>query len=95
MSAPTTSSPRTKTARRARIAAIIATRTIGSQEELGHELAAEGIHVTQATLSRDLDALGAIKTIDDDGRLHYGLGDTSPADTSIKASSTNFMISSV
>lgn len=47
MSAPTTSSPRTKTARRARIAAIIATRPIGSQEELGHELAAEGIHVTQ------------------------------------------------
>ena len=59
MTSVATSTPRTMTARRARIAGILATRAIGSQEELGQALAAEGIHVTQATLSRDLDAIGA------------------------------------
>ena len=71
------------TARRARIAAIIATTPIGSQEELGSVLAAEGIHVTQATLSRDLDAIGAAKSVDGEGRSHYALTDRSSADTSI------------
>jgi transcriptional regulator of arginine metabolism len=75
--------PRTMTARRARIAAIIATSEIGSQEELGNIQAEEGIHVTQATLSRDLDAIGAAKSVDEHGRLHYTLTDRSSADTSI------------
>ena len=64
-------SPRTATARRARIAALIATHDIVSQEELGTLLAEEGISVTQATLSRDLVALGAAKVADQQGRLHY------------------------
>ena len=77
----TTGSPRTATARRARIAALIATHEVGSQEELGALLADEGISVTQATLSRDLVALGAQKSADAEGRLHYVLD--SAADTSI------------
>jgi transcriptional regulator of arginine metabolism len=81
-----TGAPRTMTARRARIAAIIATASIGSQEELGKVLADEGINVTQATLSRDLDAIGASKAVDDQGRLHYTLTDRSSADTSIPVS---------
>jgi transcriptional regulator of arginine metabolism len=84
-----TGSPRTMTARRARIAAIIATTAIGSQDELGTVLAEEGIHVTQATLSRDLDAIGAAKSVDDDGRLHYTLTDRSSADTSIPVAGTD------
>lgn len=75
-----TGSPRTATARRARIASLIATHQIGSQEELGHLLAGDGIHVTQTTLSRDLVALGATKATDVDGHAHYVLdsaGDTS------------------
>jgi transcriptional regulator of arginine metabolism len=76
-------SPRTMTARRARIATLIATHAIGSQEELGLLLADEGIHVTQATLSRDLDAIGASKSVDADGRLHYLLDDLGANDTSI------------
>jgi len=55
------SSPRTVTARRARIATLLATHDVSSQEELGHLLDEEGVHVTQATLSRDLVALGAVK----------------------------------
>jgi transcriptional regulator of arginine metabolism len=80
-----TSTPRTMTARRARIATIIATTTIGSQEELGNVLAEEGVHVTQATLSRDLDAIGAAKSVDEDGRMSYTITDAS-TDTSIPVS---------
>jgi transcriptional regulator of arginine metabolism len=76
-------SPRTMTARRARISALIATHEVASQEELGHLLAEEGIHVTQATLSRDLDAIGATKAVAADGHLHYALSGASVADTSI------------
>ncbi len=76
-------SPRTATARRSRVAALIATHAIASQEELGHLLAEEGIHVTQATLSRDLLALGATKTPDPSGRQHYALDAVAATDTSI------------
>ena len=89
MTSPTTSSPRTMTGRRARVAAIIATNSVGSQEELGHLLAAEGMQVTQATLSRDLDAIGAVKTVDPEGTLRYTLGDLTSADTSIPANGTD------
>ena len=81
----TSASPRTATARRSRIAALISTRTVGSQDELGQLLAAEGIHVTQATLSRDLLALGATKDLDESGHGHYVLGATA-TDTTVPAS---------
>ena len=73
--------PRTATARRARIAALLATHDIASQEELGQLLAEEGVHVTQATLSRDLLALGAVKS--SDGRHRYVIDRVIDADTSI------------
>ena len=79
----TAGSPRTATARRARIAALIATHVVGSQEELGHLLADEGITVTQATLSRDLLAIGATKETGEDGHLHYALDEAAAGDTSI------------
>jgi len=47
--------------RQARITELVSTTTIRSQTELAKLLAAEGIEVTQATLSRDLDELGAVK----------------------------------
>ena len=73
--------PRTATARRARIAAIIASTHVTSQEELGQVLAAEGIHVTQATLSRDLVSIGAVKAVDEAGHHHYAIDES--ADTSL------------
>lgn len=76
-------SPRTMNARRARVAALLAAQPIGSQEELGMLLAAEGISVTQATLSRDLDALGAVKGVDDSGQVRYEISDVVDADTSL------------
>lgn len=73
------STPRTVTARRARIAALLATHVVGSQEELGTLLDGEGVHVTQATLSRDLVALGAVK----DEAGHYVLDEVAGLDTSL------------
>lgn len=51
----------TRVGRQARIAELIASRPVHSQSELATLLADEGLSVTQATLSRDLDELGAVK----------------------------------
>ncbi|MHA6799917.1 arginine repressor [Bounagaea algeriensis] len=51
----------TRTARQARIVDLVSSREIRSQTELATLLAEDGIEVTQATLSRDLDELGAVK----------------------------------
>ena len=66
-------SPRTKNARRARIVELVLSRPIHSQAELRDLLATDGIEVTQATLSRDLDDLGATKVPDDEGGLIYAV----------------------
>ncbi|MFC4003112.1 arginine repressor [Prauserella oleivorans] len=50
-----------RAARQARIVELVSSRAIRSQTELAKLLAAEGVEVTQATLSRDLDELGAVK----------------------------------
>jgi transcriptional regulator of arginine metabolism len=51
----------TRAARHARIVEIVRATPIKSQTELGYLLADEGIQVTQATLSRDLEELNAVK----------------------------------
>jgi transcriptional regulator of arginine metabolism len=53
--------PTSKIARHARIVALVRSHPIRSQTELADLLAAEGVPVTQATLSRDLEELGAVK----------------------------------
>ena len=50
--------PLTRAGRHARIVTLIRGRAVRSQTELGEILAGEGIQVTQATLSRDLEELG-------------------------------------
>ncbi|MBO0868860.1 MAG: arginine repressor [Micromonosporaceae bacterium] len=59
--------PTTRTARHARITALIRQRAVRSQTELADLLAAEGMAVTQATLSRDLEEMGAVKVRGGDG----------------------------
>lgn len=59
--------PGSRTARQARIADLLGRRAISSQVQLAGLLAAEGIDVSQATLSRDLDELGARKIRAADG----------------------------
>jgi transcriptional regulator of arginine metabolism len=57
----------TRSARQALIAELIAGRPVTSQTQLAALLAGSGIEVTQATLSRDLEELGAIKLRGSDG----------------------------
>lgn len=72
----------TPTARRHLVAAILSRQPIRSQPELVEALAAEGIAATQATVSRDLDELGAVRIRDRTGALMYALpaqgGDPTP-----------------
>ncbi|MCO1339945.1 arginine repressor [Kocuria polaris] len=78
----TAAQPTTKIARQQRIRSILAVATVRSQSELAELLAAEGLQVTQATLSRDLVELGAIRVRAEDGGLVYAVraegGDRTP-----------------
>jgi transcriptional regulator of arginine metabolism len=57
----------TRSARHARIAELIAGQAVTSQTQLARLLADAGVEVTQATLSRDLEELGAVKMRGSDG----------------------------
>lgn len=66
-------SPATKTARQARISTILTGRAVRSQAELAALLADEGVQVGQATLSRDLVELRAVRVRGADGGLVYAV----------------------
>lgn len=63
--------PGTRSARQALIAQILFKERIGSQSDLQKRLRQDGISVTQATLSRDLDEMSAVKVRDADGKQLY------------------------
>ena len=65
--------PLTKAGRLAKIAELVTRHQVKSQPELARLLVERGVEVTQATLSRDLDELGAVKLRADDGSLVYAL----------------------
>ena len=64
----------TATRRRA-IRRLIVDGHVASQHQIVELLAADGHHVTQATVSRDLGAIGAVKVKDPDGETHYEIDD--------------------
>jgi len=63
----------TKTQRQHRIAQLLADTPVTSQSQLVGLLRAEGIAATQATVSRDLVELGAVKVRGSDGRRTLSL----------------------
>ena len=63
-----------KDRRQSAIAGLIRSFSAASQEELAELLADRGFAVTQATVSRDLVELGAVK-VRRDGRISYALPD--------------------
>lgn len=63
--------PSTKTARQARIVEILQSHKVRSQSELSDLLTADGVKVTQATLSRDLVEIGAERVRDEKSGLIY------------------------
>ncbi len=72
----------TRAARHQRIVEILNRAPVRSQSELARLLAEDGIAVTQGTLSRDLDELGAVRVRDSSGGLVYAVpgegGDPTP-----------------
>ena len=65
--------PQTRTARHRRIVDILNRQPVRSQSQLAKLLADDGLSVTQATLSRDLDELNAVKIRNNDGDLIYAV----------------------
>ena len=65
--------PATKAARQEQIAGILAQAQVHSQEELAALLAGRGVRVAQATLSRDLVEMGAVRLRGPSGALVYAL----------------------
>jgi len=63
-----------RTRRQKAIADLIRAEPLGSQEEVTARLGAIGFSVTQATVSRDLDQMGAVK-VKRGGALSYALPD--------------------
>jgi transcriptional regulator of arginine metabolism len=72
----------TRAARRQLIVDILGRQAVGSQAVLADLLAAQGVAVSQGTLSRDLDDLGAVRIRAGGGSLVYALpgegGDRTP-----------------
>ncbi|MGM9803487.1 MAG: arginine repressor [Muribaculaceae bacterium] len=64
-----------KKARLQMIKDIIRENVVGCQDELAKLLAVEGMHVTQATLSRDLKALRITKVANHEGAYMYVMSD--------------------
>ena len=62
-----------KAARQRALAALLRERNVESQVLMLEHLKREGFEATQATVSRDLEDLGAVKVRGDDGRLVYAL----------------------
>ena len=65
--------PTTKSARQHRIVELLNHRQVRSQTELAQLLAESGVSVTQATLSRDLEELEAVKVRTAEGTLVYAV----------------------
>ncbi len=84
--------PVTKNARQRKIVELLARHEIRSQTELADLLAASGLHVTQATLSRDLVELDAVKVRGQSGALVYAVpgegGDRRPTAPAESAAAT-------
>ncbi|WP_430866940.1 arginine repressor [Demequina aurantiaca] len=79
---PLTKIPATKAARQALIRRLIETEPIRSQGDLAARLEAAEISVTQATLSRDLVDIGAVKVRAVAGGHVYAVGDGAEASES-------------
>ncbi len=63
----------TRAARHQRIAEVLAHQSVRSQTQLLQLLAQQGLTLTQATLSRDLDEMGAVRVRNGGGPLLYVL----------------------
>ena len=73
---PVSPGPITRTVRQALILELLEQNLVSSQMQLSELLKNKGVEITQGTLSRDLDELGAKKIRPDSGRAFYAVGST-------------------
>ena len=73
---PVSPGPITRTVRQALILELLEQNLVSSQMQLSELLINKGVEITQGTLSRDLDELGAKKIRPDSGRAFYAVGNT-------------------
>ena len=73
---PVSPGPITRTVRQALILELLEQNLVSSQRQLSELLKNKGVEITQGTLSRDLDELGAKKIRPDSGRAFYAVGNT-------------------
>jgi transcriptional regulator of arginine metabolism len=71
-------------ARRRHLRSLVESRDIADQAGFRQALAEEGFEVTQATISRDLDAIGAVR-VREDGANVYRIADLDTSDEAIGA----------
>jgi transcriptional regulator of arginine metabolism len=69
----------TKQQRQQMISRLIGQETVGSQQQLQDLLRGQGIEATQATISRDLEELGAVKIRVAGGDTAYAIAEYAPA----------------
>jgi transcriptional regulator of arginine metabolism len=74
-----------KERRQRAIADLIRSRMLTSQEELAEQLGSLGFAATQATISRDLEQIGAVK-VRRDGQLSYALPNNGQAGPGVRVS---------
>ena len=80
--------------RRRRVRSILVAAPVSTQAELRDALAAEGFDVTQATVSRDLDAIGAERVRNGHGVVYrLGSSDTSAEKTALFQAVDEFVLS--
>jgi transcriptional regulator of arginine metabolism len=77
-SGPAATALHSKAARQSRIATLIGEGTVRSQTQLVALLAADDVEVTQATLSRDLEEMGAVKVRRPGLGAVYAMSDEAP-----------------
>jgi transcriptional regulator of arginine metabolism len=63
----------TKSQRQHRIATLLARHAVSNQAQVVELLGEQGLHATQATVSRDLEELGAVKIRTPQGELAYAI----------------------
>ena len=73
---PVSPGPITRTVRQALILELLEQNLVSSQMQLSELLKNKGVEITQGTLSRDLDELGAKKIRPDSGRAFSAVGNT-------------------
>lgn len=63
---------------------LVSRQPVETQQQLQDLLEENGVHCTQATLSRDLHTLGLVKQLEPNGVIHYAINQVSTEDSDLR-----------